>query len=87
MVLGVLGGPIYWDLEEKSPKNPYTSSAFFGVFFGNFEPLYTGKTGNFGEIGSKITIFGYFSGFLLGAKFNRFFIILGGGVAMPTGKG
>ena len=82
-------GPIYWDLGQKITKNPDTSSSFFEVFFGNFEPLYTGdrtpytgKIGNFTEIRVKNRDFSHIS---LCAKFNRFFIILGGG-SVDTSK-
>ena len=39
---GGFGGPIYWDLDQKSAKNPDTSSAFFVVFLVIFDPPYTG---------------------------------------------
>ena len=83
MVLGVCRGPIYWDLDQKIAKNPNTSSSFFVVFLENFGPLYTGKLVKNPVLGSKSGKKHRFLHILLCAKFNRFFIILGGGHVWP----
>ena len=75
-------GPIYWDFGEKIAKIPDTPSSFFDDFltilrsgYTGDRTRYTGKMAFFHRKGSKI---GYFSHISLCAKFNRFFIILGG---------
>ena len=77
-ILVVLGSHIlgFWG---KIPQKPwYLISVFRGFltfgYTGDRTP-YTGKMANFTEIRVKNRVFSYF---LLGAKFNRFFIILGG---------
>ena len=50
--------PIYWDLGQKTTKNTDTSSAFFEVFLGIFDPVYTGNLGKTGVFWSKLANFG-----------------------------
>ena len=75
---GVWRGPIYWDLDQKTTKNADEVSGFLRVFFGLFRPVYTGNLRKNPVFGLKSVIFGQNLNFSLSAKFNRFFIILGG---------
>ena len=74
----VLGVPYTGILEKKHRKTLIPHQRFLKVFdlriYGGSDPIY-GKKVIFDQKSVKNTVFKYFS---LGAKFNRFFIILGG---------
>ena len=81
--LGSGGVPYTGILGKKSPKNLIPHQRFSWIFdlwiYGGSDPIY-GDLGQKHSFWSKI---GYFSHISLCAKFNRFFIILGG-VANPV---
>ena len=57
MVFGGFGGPIYWDLDQKTTKNADEVSGFLRVFFGLFRPVYTGILVKNPVFGSKLANF------------------------------
>ena len=68
-------------LDEKTTKNADEVSGFFTLFLAIFRPVYTGIFVKNPVFGLKLANFEEKSGFYrfsLSAKFNRFFIILGG---------